>query len=173
MKRLVRCSRAIRWLDGWVCFDFGLTWEKTVRPKESGKQLKMTMSLEAERTRIASSASYHPQLEPVGGESDFDAAQSDGRRRSRPVHGGQKSAAVIRQLAPARVNAASLDAASRGGPGRLHHVQREMIGETLGLLPAQVGPGTFEHFTGKIIQPEDDGPILGEEIEMEDIERSL
>ncbi len=32
---------------------------------------------------------------------------------------------------------------------------------------------TFEHFTGKSIQPEEDGPILGDEIEMEDIERSL
>ena len=32
---------------------------------------------------------------------------------------------------------------------------------------------TFEHFTGKVIQPEDDDPILGDEIEMEDIERSL
>ena len=32
---------------------------------------------------------------------------------------------------------------------------------------------TFEHFTGKVIQPEDDERILGDEIEMEDIERSL
>ncbi len=32
---------------------------------------------------------------------------------------------------------------------------------------------TFEHFTGKVIKPEDDDPILGDEIEMEDIERSL
>ncbi len=32
---------------------------------------------------------------------------------------------------------------------------------------------TFEHFTGKAIQPEDDSPILDDEIEMEDIERSL
>jgi hypothetical protein len=32
---------------------------------------------------------------------------------------------------------------------------------------------TFEHFTGKVIQPEDDVPVLGDEIEMEDIERSL
>jgi hypothetical protein len=32
---------------------------------------------------------------------------------------------------------------------------------------------TFEHFTGKAIQPEDDVPVLGDEIEMEDIERSL
>jgi hypothetical protein len=32
---------------------------------------------------------------------------------------------------------------------------------------------TFEHFTGKVIQPEDDDPILGDEIEIEDIERSL
>jgi hypothetical protein len=32
---------------------------------------------------------------------------------------------------------------------------------------------TFEHFTGKVIVPEDDEPILGDEIEMEDIERAL
>ena len=32
---------------------------------------------------------------------------------------------------------------------------------------------TFEQLTGKVIQPEDDEPILGDEIEMEDIERSL
>ena len=32
---------------------------------------------------------------------------------------------------------------------------------------------TFEHFTGKVIQPEDDLPILGDETEMEDIEWSL
>ncbi len=32
---------------------------------------------------------------------------------------------------------------------------------------------TFEHFTGKVIQPEVDEPILGDEIELEDIERSL
>jgi hypothetical protein len=32
---------------------------------------------------------------------------------------------------------------------------------------------TFEHFTGKKIQPEVDDPILDDEIEMEDIERSL
>ena len=31
---------------------------------------------------------------------------------------------------------------------------------------------TFEHFTGKRIQPEDDGPILGDEIELGDIERA-
>ena len=31
---------------------------------------------------------------------------------------------------------------------------------------------TFEHFTGKLIQPDDDGPILGDEIEMEDIEKT-
>jgi hypothetical protein len=28
---------------------------------------------------------------------------------------------------------------------------------------------TFEHFTGKVIQPDNDAPILGDEIEMEDI----
>ena len=32
---------------------------------------------------------------------------------------------------------------------------------------------TFEHFTGRVIRPEDDGPIPGDEVEMEDIERSL
>jgi hypothetical protein len=32
---------------------------------------------------------------------------------------------------------------------------------------------TFEQLTGKVIQPEDDDPILGDEIELEDIERSL
>jgi hypothetical protein len=32
---------------------------------------------------------------------------------------------------------------------------------------------TFEELTGKAIKPQDDEPILGEEIEMEDIERSL
>ena len=32
---------------------------------------------------------------------------------------------------------------------------------------------TFEELTGKVIQPEDDEPILGDEIELEDIERSL
>jgi hypothetical protein len=32
---------------------------------------------------------------------------------------------------------------------------------------------TFEHVTRKVIQPEDDEPIHGDEIEMEDIERSL
>ena len=32
---------------------------------------------------------------------------------------------------------------------------------------------TFEHFTGKTIQPEDDAPILGDELETEDIERSF
>jgi hypothetical protein len=32
---------------------------------------------------------------------------------------------------------------------------------------------TFEQFTGNKIQPRDDEPILGDEIEMEDIERSL
>ena len=33
--------------------------------------------------------------------------------------------------------------------------------------------GTFEELTGKVIQPEDDLPILGDEFEMEDIDRSL
>ena len=32
---------------------------------------------------------------------------------------------------------------------------------------------TFEHFTGKVIQPEDDEPFSGDEIEVEDIERSI
>jgi hypothetical protein len=32
---------------------------------------------------------------------------------------------------------------------------------------------TFEHFTGEVIQPADDDPIPGDEIETEDIERSL
>ena len=32
---------------------------------------------------------------------------------------------------------------------------------------------TFEELTGKLIQPEDDFPISGDEIELEDIERSL
>ena len=32
---------------------------------------------------------------------------------------------------------------------------------------------TFEHFTGKAIKPADDDSILGDEMEMEDIERSL
>jgi hypothetical protein len=32
---------------------------------------------------------------------------------------------------------------------------------------------TFEHFTGKMIQPADDLPILGDEIEMEDFDRSF
>jgi hypothetical protein len=32
---------------------------------------------------------------------------------------------------------------------------------------------TFEQLTGKVIQAEDDEPILGDEIELEDIERSL
>jgi hypothetical protein len=32
---------------------------------------------------------------------------------------------------------------------------------------------TFEQLTGKKIQPEDDEPIVGDEIELEDIERSL
>ncbi len=32
---------------------------------------------------------------------------------------------------------------------------------------------TFEELTGKVIQPEDDEPILGDEIELEDIERSV
>jgi hypothetical protein len=31
---------------------------------------------------------------------------------------------------------------------------------------------TFEKITGKVIKPEDDDPILGDEIELEDIERS-
>jgi len=32
---------------------------------------------------------------------------------------------------------------------------------------------TFEQLTGKVMQPEDGDPILGDEIELEDIERSL
>jgi hypothetical protein len=32
---------------------------------------------------------------------------------------------------------------------------------------------TLEHFTGKVIQPEDDNPILGDENELKDIERSF
>jgi hypothetical protein len=32
---------------------------------------------------------------------------------------------------------------------------------------------TFEQLTGKVIQPEDDEPILDDEFELEDIERSL
>ncbi len=32
---------------------------------------------------------------------------------------------------------------------------------------------TFEHFTGKAVQPDQDLPDLGDEVEMEDIERSL
>jgi len=32
---------------------------------------------------------------------------------------------------------------------------------------------TFEQLTVNVIQPEDDDPILGDEIELEDIERSL
>ena len=32
---------------------------------------------------------------------------------------------------------------------------------------------TFEQLTGKVIQPEDDVSIVGDEIELEDIERSL
>ncbi len=45
VKQSVRRSRGIRWLDGWVCFDLRLTWEKTDRPKETGKQLKMRITL--------------------------------------------------------------------------------------------------------------------------------
>jgi hypothetical protein len=32
---------------------------------------------------------------------------------------------------------------------------------------------TFEDCTGKAIKPEDDEPILGDEVELEEIERSL
>jgi hypothetical protein len=32
---------------------------------------------------------------------------------------------------------------------------------------------TFEHFTGKVIQPDNDAPILGDEIEIDGMERSL
>jgi hypothetical protein len=32
---------------------------------------------------------------------------------------------------------------------------------------------TFEELTGKVIKPEDDEPILGDEIELEDIERAF
>ena len=47
---------------------------------------------------------------------------------------------------------------------------REMINEDYQL---KSDIDTFEHFTGKVIQPADDDPILGDELEMEDIERSL
>jgi hypothetical protein len=47
---------------------------------------------------------------------------------------------------------------------------RELINDDY-QLESDIEP--FEHFTGKVIQPEDDEPILGDEIEMEDIERSL
>jgi hypothetical protein len=48
--------------------------------------------------------------------------------------------------------------------------RRELIDEDYQL---QSDIETFEEFTGKVIQPEDDGPISGEENELEDIERSL
>jgi hypothetical protein len=32
---------------------------------------------------------------------------------------------------------------------------------------------TFEQFTGKVIQPHDDDSMVGDEIELEDIERSV
>ena len=48
--------------------------------------------------------------------------------------------------------------------------RRDMIGEDYQL---QSDIETFEELTGKAIKPEDDEPILGDEIELEDIERSL
>ncbi|MFI5459173.1 MAG: hypothetical protein ACHRXM_27405 [Isosphaerales bacterium] len=47
---------------------------------------------------------------------------------------------------------------------------RDFIGDDYQL---QSDIETFEQLTGKVIQPEDDEPILGDEIELEDIERSL
>jgi len=47
---------------------------------------------------------------------------------------------------------------------------RDLIGDDYQL---QSNIETFEQLTGKVIQPEDDDPILGDEIELEDIERSL
>jgi len=47
---------------------------------------------------------------------------------------------------------------------------RDLIGDDYQL---QSDIETFEQLTGKVIQPEDDEPILGDEIELEDIERSL
>ena len=47
---------------------------------------------------------------------------------------------------------------------------RDLIGDDYQL---QSDIETFEQLTGKRIQPELDAPILGDEIDMEDIERSL
>jgi hypothetical protein len=47
---------------------------------------------------------------------------------------------------------------------------RDMINENYQL---KSDLDTFEHFTGRVIQPADDDPILGDELEMEVIERSL
>ena len=47
---------------------------------------------------------------------------------------------------------------------------RDLIGDDYQL---QSDIETFEQLTGKVIQPENDEPILGYEIELEDIERSL
>jgi len=48
--------------------------------------------------------------------------------------------------------------------------RRELIGDDYQL---ESDIETFEQLTGKVIHPEDDEPILGDEIELEDIERSL
>ena len=50
------------------------------------------------------------------------------------------------------------------------HDRRESIDDDYQL---ESDIATFEELTGKAIKPEDDEPILGDEIEMEDIERSL
>ena len=46
--------------------------------------------------------------------------------------------------------------------------RRDLIGDDYQL---QSDIETFEEFTGKVIQPEDREPILGDEIELEDVKR--
>jgi hypothetical protein len=48
--------------------------------------------------------------------------------------------------------------------------RRDLIADDYQL---QLDVDTFEQLTGKVIQPGDDEPTLGDEIELEDIERSL
>jgi hypothetical protein len=109
-----------------------------------------------------------PSVAPTAGESDSEALRRAWTRfeeRSRRSLGME--APLARRLAEVSDIAESIINALLPED---EDDRRELMDDDYQL---QSDIETFEQFTGKLIQPEDDVPISGEEIELEDIERSM
>jgi hypothetical protein len=105
---------------------------------------------------------------PIAEESDAEALQKSwarfeerARRSLRMKPPPTKRLAEVADIAETIINALFPEGEDE---------QRELIDDDYQL---ESDIETFEALTGKVIQPEDDEPILGDEIELEDIERSL